>query len=246
MPCSWLKSVWICRTSRSYCFGTRETRVPHRDSPPPTHGYLGGIRQAVRPAEESPVPRRVRDHLRHHLLEHYDLVLLGTDDSHPQRSPKESTSSRLRLGSPTSSTHSASSRLRSATSPDPKCSSASGSSICWRSCRRASSTGWATTSEAQTIGVRSTPLSALDRFLQEEEPDTRSWVEWAEALPPVSATAVEDLEAVSRRPTSVPSMGRCGSDSGHQRVVGYGAEGSRSSGEIARCSPPGGDLDQSR
>ena len=36
---------------------------------------------------------------------------------------------------------------------------------------------------------------ALDRFLQEEEPDTRSWVEWAEALPPVSATAVEDLEA---------------------------------------------------
>ena len=35
----------------------------------------------------------------------------------------------------------------------------------------------------------------LSRYL-EEEPDTRSWVEWAEALPPVSATAVEDLEAV--------------------------------------------------
>jgi hypothetical protein len=37
---------------------------------------------------------------------------------------------------------------------------------------------------------------ALDRMLQEEEPDTGSWAEWAEALPPVSATAVEDLEAV--------------------------------------------------
>ncbi len=33
-------------------------------------------------------------------------------------------------------------------------------------------------------------------MLQEEEPDTGSWAEWAEALPPVSATAVEDLEAV--------------------------------------------------
>ena len=35
---------------------------------------------------------------------------------------------------------------------------------------------------------------ALVRVLQEEEPDTRSWVEWAEALPTVSATAIEDLE----------------------------------------------------
>ena len=36
---------------------------------------------------------------------------------------------------------------------------------------------------------------ALDRALQEEEPDTRPWTEWAETLPPVSAAAVEDLEA---------------------------------------------------
>jgi len=36
---------------------------------------------------------------------------------------------------------------------------------------------------------------ALDRVLQDDEPDTRSWADWAEALPPVSATAAEDLEA---------------------------------------------------
>lgn len=40
---------------------------------------------------------------------------------------------------------------------------------------------------------------ALDRVLQEEEPDTRSWVEWAENLPPVSATALEDMERVLER-----------------------------------------------
>ena len=36
---------------------------------------------------------------------------------------------------------------------------------------------------------------ALDRFLQDDEPDTRSWADWAEALPTISATAAEDLEA---------------------------------------------------
>lgn len=40
---------------------------------------------------------------------------------------------------------------------------------------------------------------ALDRVLQEEEPDTRSWIEWAENLPPVSATALEDMERVLER-----------------------------------------------
>ena len=37
---------------------------------------------------------------------------------------------------------------------------------------------------------------ALDRALQDDEPDTRSWTDWAEALPPVSAAAAEDLAAV--------------------------------------------------
>ena len=36
---------------------------------------------------------------------------------------------------------------------------------------------------------------ALDRVLQDDEPDTRSWADWAEGLPPVSATAARELEA---------------------------------------------------
>ena len=37
---------------------------------------------------------------------------------------------------------------------------------------------------------------ALDRALKEDESDTRSWAEWAEALPSVSAAAAADLDAI--------------------------------------------------
>ncbi len=37
---------------------------------------------------------------------------------------------------------------------------------------------------------------ALDRVLQDDEPDTRSWAEWAQQLPTVSATAAQDLDSI--------------------------------------------------
>ena len=40
---------------------------------------------------------------------------------------------------------------------------------------------------------------ALESALQDDEPDTRSWAAWAEALPPVSAAAAKDLEATLNR-----------------------------------------------
>lgn len=37
---------------------------------------------------------------------------------------------------------------------------------------------------------------ALDRALQEDEPDTRPWAQWAQELPIVSPAAAEDLESM--------------------------------------------------
>ena len=37
---------------------------------------------------------------------------------------------------------------------------------------------------------------ALDRALQDDEPDTRSWAQWAEELPTLSPAAAEGLETM--------------------------------------------------